>query len=354
MFNVTRQLFNAIDDRNYNEISSLISKGCDINDNEICDFTPLMRAINNDDIKMIDFLILHGADPDRKNRDEENPIHLAYKNSYWHIVLKLLSLGTDCSSLNWNPLMIACVKGQIDIVKKELNKFSYNAIDANGNTPLILAVIYENIEIIDLLLQYKSVIDVFNFDLKTPLYIAVASMNYEIVKTLLEAGASPDVPRRSATLPLVEAIKLNNYDIINELIFHDANLNVITNDGKSPILIAVQYNNLSVVKLLLSEGANPNTMTTHSWTPLMWAACYSNQEMVNELLAKNADISVKNDKGKTVIDVAIAAGCYDLANFLFQELEKVKEKNRIKNNYEKFHRTISVDSLADLTFSEAM
>ena len=55
---------------------------------------------------------------------------------------------------------------------------------------------------------------------------------------------------------------------------------------------------------LLEAGVDPNAVYAHSLTALMWAAGYGHTETVRSLLAAGARVDLKDDRGKTALDIA--------------------------------------------------
>jgi uncharacterized protein len=58
------------------------------------------------------------------------------------------------------------------------------------------------------------------------------------------------------------------------------------------------------VGLLLKAGIDPNAIYEHALTALMWAAGYGKTETVGLLLNAGARADLKDDRGKTALDIA--------------------------------------------------
>ena len=98
---------------------------------------------------------------------------------------------------------------------------------------------------------------------ETPLLMATRFRNLEMVKLLLENGANADNTNNFGTTPLRIVLdsdirpKEDDFKFVELLLDYGANVNY--NDGYfTPLQEAVQKGNLEVVKLLLDRGANVN------------------------------------------------------------------------------------------------
>ena len=56
--------------------------------------------------------------------------------------------------------------------------------------------------------------------------------------------------------------------------------------------------------LLLEAGVDVNAVYAHDLTALMWAAGYGKTATVKALLAAGASPTLKDDRGKTALDIA--------------------------------------------------
>ena len=166
---------------------------------------------------------------------------------------------------------------------------------------------------------------------KNHLLLAAQQKNSELVKQLLENGVDPNFMNHDGIIPLLEMIddygdlgiaklllenganpnfaETNNFDfplhlgfredIKTLLLQHGADPNIPNIQGKTPLHLA----HLFEIKLLLQYGAKPNIQDYKGNTPLMRATMNLSARSVEALLRGGADISIKNNDGKTVLDV---------------------------------------------------
>ena len=70
-------------------IARLIAEGLDVNSRIHDDWTPLHYAAFRGDLKLVEFLIEHGASPTALTRDFKRPDQIALANGYGEIVTYL-------------------------------------------------------------------------------------------------------------------------------------------------------------------------------------------------------------------------------------------------------------------------
>ena len=87
------------------------------------------------------------------------------------------------------PLMMACLRGQIDIVRKLIARGA--DVNKTGWTPLHYAATGSQIEIMRLLLDQSAYIDAQSPNGTTPLMMAAMYGSEDAAKFLLDAGADP-------------------------------------------------------------------------------------------------------------------------------------------------------------------
>jgi len=192
----------------------------------------------------------------------------------------------------------------IEYVKHLINNTDVNIDSAPypaENTGLNYAAIYNNLDIVKLLVKAGANIEKSNDSGETPLYNAAIHGNIEIVKFLIESGANINtVDGISNYTPLHVAIFCPGYDLdINAyknyfniatlLIKSGANLNVESSQHRTPlhilvnssIRINVDFDDkdanelhkdvIKIAKLLIQGGANVNAVDNFNNTPLHYA-----------------------------------------------------------------------------------
>jgi hypothetical protein len=138
----------------------LISKGADINRETIGGFNPVIWAVRNNDLEMIEMFVSKGADINKTTTLGESYLHFAAFYNKKRLVEYLIDKGLD-----------------VNIVK-------------NGNlTPLHIAAVLGYRDIIEVLVKRGADLNIKSTDGGTPLHYAAAARNKDIEAFLISKGA---------------------------------------------------------------------------------------------------------------------------------------------------------------------
>ena len=171
-------------------------------------------------------------------------------------------------------------------------------LDEYDNTPLCLAAVFCQLDIIIYLLKVGSPI-IDNNCGYTPLHY-VAQKSLECTKAIyaLTNGADIETIDNWLETPLIKACGHNQTDIITFLLSQGANPNQIPGNGNTGLLLAVARTNFNVAQALLESGATEtiNWLNVDKETPLTWAVKKNDQKLVELLLQHGADVNLQFTK----------------------------------------------------------
>ncbi|MGE5375044.1 MAG: ankyrin repeat domain-containing protein [Bacteroidota bacterium] len=172
----------------------------------------------------------------------------------------------------------------------------------NQLSPIMVAAYYSQREIASFLADKTVVLTIFEAAAtgKINHVIRLLARDPELVNAYTEDGFQP----------LGLACFFGHYDTAEYLARAGAQLNSPShNDLKAaPIHSAAAGMYTNIVKMLLDLGAEPNVREQGGFTPLHVAAQNDDLETVRILLLGGADLALKNDEGKTALDLAMDAG----------------------------------------------
>lgn len=171
----------------------------------------------------------------------------------------------------------------------------------------------------------------------TALMHAASEGHIETARLLLDQGADPNIKKKDDGMTaLMLTTMFGNTETINLLLDRGANPNIQNNEGKTALMAAAIYDeSTETIKLLLDRGADPNIQDNHGWTALMCASGLLCRLDVMEMLilADNTDVDIKEEGGRTALDLLKQ----EHPNDFYQCLEKLigalsrKEKTSPRN-----------------------
>lgn len=231
-----------------------------INSTDINNATPLMLAAANGSVIILKVLLNVGADPFLKCFESTNAMHLAAARGHLEIVRillkykELINSKTDGST----PLMCAVRNDQNKKVCEILLKAGADpfARDDDDQTAMHLAANLGQTEMVSLLSFYKELIHAKDANGNTPLMLAVEKGHLETTKVLLKIGASP-YEKVSGNNVMHKAIQKENVELVNILLSYEQLIHLKNKDGFTPLMFAALYGQTTIFEILLKAGADP-------------------------------------------------------------------------------------------------
>jgi ankyrin repeat protein len=249
---------------------------------------------------------------------EWTELQRASRNGETDVVEELIKrIGLDVNTRNLkkkNALYLACIYDNLEIVKLLLN---YENIDLNICPVLHGSCNLNRIEIVKLLLKNEDIdVNVKRGD-ETALQGACREGHLEIVKLLLEKE-DIDVNVRDYTdnTALHEAC-YGGYVEIAKLLINHKNIGMNTIDKE--LDTCSRYNKVAILQFLLEkEGINVNVRAGYFEETALMNACEKGYIEIAKLLInhKNIDVNLKNNKFETALELALKKGHTEIVNLL--------------------------------------
>ena len=139
---------------------------------------------------------------------------------------------------------------------------------------------------------------------ETALIIALKNDQPALARTMIDAGTDVNLAAVSGVTPLMAAAHAGQVEIVRMLLAKGADVAPLDRLQKNAMVYAAGQGSTDVVVLLLRAGVDPNAIYVHDLTALMWAAGYGKAATAQALLAAGARPELKDDRGKTALDIA--------------------------------------------------
>ena len=136
--------------------------------------------------------------------------------------------------------------------------------------------------------------DESNVEGETPLMLAVMVENIETAKVLIKQGADVNAINDNAETPLHYAARHNKNNSITQLLLRrEGNIEAMNNSGMTALYISALQGNDAVCRYLLEAGANVHAFNPDGWTALHYLAMRGDLACMEPLLSPaGADVEV--------------------------------------------------------------
>ena len=182
--------------------------------------------------------------------------------------------------------------------------------DANGASPLLIAIYHQQHDIATALADASGSIDIFE---------AAALGRVDRIKQLLRDDPSLASAYAPDGFPPVGlASFFGHLDAVSALIAAGADIHAAARNGLKvqAIHAAVASKNLDIVRAVLEAGADPNAAQQQGFRPMHESGSSGSRELAELLMKYGGDPTLKNDEGKSTITFAREKGHAEFADWL--------------------------------------
>ncbi|KAL2352975.1 ankyrin repeat-containing domain protein [Cryomyces antarcticus] len=237
---------------------------------------------------------------------------------------KNLDVDARESLYKQTPLMYACKRGQVEIVRQLLARGAgINKEDGKGRTPMFTALECDQTEVVieilkDPHLKINAVHrKAFN---RTAVMLACQSAQLEIAKALLK-HQSIDINMQDTEgyTALSLAVTVSCSEIVAELLSHPGiRVDLVENSvGRSALALAAERGSTTIAEMLLQHKADPELRDNKSGgTPIFNAVEWGNLNVVETMLTYDVDPFCEDDDGRTLLHAASVKGDVNILHVL--------------------------------------
>ena len=256
-------------ERKYSDIACLLIRNrARVNTANVFGETPLACAVRNNDMRVVEELVQHGAN--------------VAANALSHAVRARNSTVTS----------FLLQKAEKDTVHKMNGDLVKATVDGDGNYAEILLPYVSNI---NLLLESGD----------TALMEAAKRGQEEHVKLLLDHGAQVNIQNADGYTALMIASQRGLTKCTEQLVTQkDIDVNLQNSKECTALMLASEKGHTSVVDLLLANNADLEILTTRRCSALFYGVKSNSPAVVKVLLDKGADVKQKTLDGKNITQFA--------------------------------------------------
>ncbi|XP_035192351.1 ankyrin repeat and sterile alpha motif domain-containing protein 1B isoform X5 [Oxyura jamaicensis] len=193
-----------------------------------------------------------------------------------------------------------------DIVLKLLQyEASTNVADNKGYFPIHLAAWRGDVDIVKILIHHgpsHSRVNEQNNENETALHCAAQYGHSEVVAVLLEELTDPTIRNNKLETPLDLAALYGRLRVVKMIIKAYPNLMNCNTRKHTPLHLAARNGHKAVVQVLLEAGMDVSCQTEKG-SALHEAALFGKVEVVRILLETGIDTNIKDNLGRTVLDI---------------------------------------------------
>lgn len=304
----------AIDEQHSDVVRLLMDRGADVRAKSKSGFSPLMFAVRNRDVELVQVLFAKGGldANDRVPGTQGNALLITIANPSMELATLLLGHGADPNLGRGAALLAAISGGNFDMAALLLNHGANPNL--GGPTGAALHALIRNDGGEGAPGATRGKLD--RMGLAALLVAKGADVNGR-------GGSPPRGKTVSIGTALAALPKLANPD---------------PSGGVTVLLSAAENADVPMLRFLLANGADPK-LTSGGDNALMLAAGVGNNpqsnkesavlEAVKILYEAGADINGKDDNGDTAVHGAVLRGQNSVIQFLAENGAKLNEKNRI-------------------------
>ena len=305
------------------KIKTSVNYGIDVNKQNNKGITGLQHACRNENIKLVEYLVEHGANPDIVDVCANN----------MHNVLNFLLENCSFDQIIINEcLEKACRKGNTAIIETFIRRNSINInFDLHPDESILSWSLKEKYFGISAMLIERHAY------IKGADYILISKSNNS---TLIKFAF-----RNNMDSILINACEGNEIDVVEAILEGDVDTSKKNNEGDTGFIIACKKGYTSIVELFIKGGYNLNRVNDRGMTGLIIACMYKRRDIISLLCQQKIDINQRDNQGKTAFFYACYGGALNLVKILINagaDTDTVDDFGNVALDYAKKEKFVNI------------
>jgi ankyrin repeat protein len=295
-----------IEEKNYENVEFLLECGANVNLKNSQGRTVLskeiLKGISN--YRMIDFLIRNGASIDTLDNEQFTVID-------YLVELILIQKGfKETSSSRFNDIVHN--ENYTSLLKKILGfRPNLSASREDGKNSLFDVVIYNDLELLKILVNYGVSVNTKDKEGNSPLTVLVESgltidssntkekdLFLERLVFFLKFKVDVNIQDNLGQTVFHKAVLANDLAVVEKLLTKKANLSLQDKQGRTALLQTQWNGNYKIARWLISAGANMNDVDNSGFSLLNYAAIFGHTKLVITLIASGVLMYNRNPKSR--------------------------------------------------------
>lgn len=295
-----------------------LKRGANPNQEDEEGYSLLMRAVEIGEYRLVETLLMAGANVLHQNKRGETVFDLAMMDANEEMFYLLNSYafkGEKAELDKMNAPLTEETKTLINVLKSKeyfvipsllARGASADVKDDEGRYLVHLAVLNDDWSLLDYLIENNEDLNhVWEEKKASGLMLAFKNGNKKMAKALIQNKVDLDLKDGYNETVLHHAVRQSQEDIFYDLLARGANLNIQNNKGWTPLVLAVRRGNKKMVSWLVKEGTNLALEDQNGWQALTWAADLGHSSLAKMLINAGADINHQDKKGRTALMRAV-------------------------------------------------
>jgi len=284
MTDINNKLFKLLKNHEWDEFKTIIenTKNIDLNIRDNSQNYLIQYAIIYNKYDLVNFLVNKGCKIDIFDSDGRNILFNPIKYNYIKVIDYILEFENKNIGISISDMQ-----------------------DNIGYNPIHYAIIFKNLDAIDIFIKYKRSFDDTDFENNTPIHLAVKTKNIHVFNKIMEHIKDINFQTDQGETALHLACNFDQKEMVKILIENNANVNIQDYETQIiPLMYSILQNDYEIFDILI-EKTNLELQDINGNNSLHYCIIEKNYEFIDKIIDKNIDPNITNIYGKTALHIIL-------------------------------------------------